>query len=157
MRRNWRAVAFAAEQRGNHDRAAFAGLMINRIGLLAQRLAALPDSGMHTAGSLRELRIGLNVVDLRRSRHDLSPRALQAMDAMLDELATDFRTHDGRAMPPELLARIDRALAEVMTEARDDVRGDALIGLVGIRRGLFPGASPYQPDTPDRAPRSVAA
>ncbi len=80
---------------------------------------------------------------------------------MLDELAADFRTHDGGAMPPELLARIDRALAEVLaeviTDARDDVRDDALIGLVGIRRGLFPGASPYQPDTPDRAPRSVAA
>ncbi len=38
MRKNWSAVARAAEQRGNHDRAAFAGLMINRIGLLAPRL-----------------------------------------------------------------------------------------------------------------------
>ncbi len=56
---------------------------------------------------------------------------------MLDELARDFRNYDGGAMPPELLTRIDRVLAEVMREASDDVRGDALIGLVGIRRGLF--------------------
>jgi uncharacterized membrane protein YccC len=157
MRKNWRAVALAAEQRGNRDRAAFAGLMINRIGLLAPRLAALPDSGLHTVDSLREVRVGLNIVDLRRARHGLPPRALRAMDAMLDELAVEFRSYDGGAMPPELLMRIDHALAEVMGEARDDVRGDALLGLVGIRRGLFPDASPYRPEIPDHAQQVVAA
>ncbi|MEH2513218.1 putative membrane protein YccC [Nitrobacteraceae bacterium AZCC 1564] len=157
MRQSWTAVALAAEQRGNRDRAAFAGLMINRMGLLAPRLAALPDSGMYTDDGLRELRVGLNIVDLRRARHGLPPQALHAMDAMLDELARDFRKYDGGDMPPELLARIDRALAEVMADARDDVRDDALMGLVGIRRGLFPAALPYQPGAPDQAARSVAA
>lgn len=157
MRQSWRAVALAAEQRGNRDRAAFAGLMINRMGLLAPRLAALPDTGLYTADGMRELRVGLNIVDLRRARHGLPPHALRTMDAMLDELAKDFRAYDGGEMPPELLAQIDRALAEVMADARDDVRGDALVGLVGIRRGLFPGASPYQPDAVDEATRSAAA
>ncbi|MDB5504200.1 MAG: hypothetical protein JWR89_4102 [Tardiphaga sp.] len=145
MRKGWTALAWAAESRGNRDRAAFAGLMLNRIGLLAPRLAALPDSDLRNVDNLRELRVGLNIVDLRRARHGLSPQTLQAIDAMLDELAADFRTYDGGTMPPGLLADIDRALAGAMTEAGDAVRGDALIGLVGIRRGLFPEAPAYQP------------
>jgi uncharacterized membrane protein YccC len=157
MRTGWLALAGAAEQRGNRDRAAFAGLMLNRIGLLAPRLVALPDSELHNVDNLRELRVGLNIVDLRRARHGMAPRTLRAMDAMLDELAADFRRFDGETMPAQLLARIDHALTEVMTEAGDAVRGDALIGLVGIRRGLFPDAPAYRPQTLDQVHGSVAA
>ncbi|MEH2479642.1 putative membrane protein YccC [Nitrobacteraceae bacterium AZCC 2146] len=157
MRKGWTALALAAERRGNRDRAAFAGLMIYRIGLLAPRLAALPDSDLRNVDNLRELRVGLNIVDLRRARHGMSPRSLRAMDAMLDELAADFRSYEGGAMPPELLADIDHALAEAMTETGDEVRGDALIGLVEIRRGLFPEAPAYQPEASERLPGSVAA
>jgi len=51
-------------------------------------------------------------------------------------------------MPPELLMHIDAALVQAMNEPGHDVREDALIGLVGIRRGLFPDAPAYQPGTP---------
>ncbi|MDB5656645.1 MAG: hypothetical protein JWQ94_4258, partial [Tardiphaga sp.] len=156
MRKGWIALAWAAESRGNRDRAAFAGLMLNRIGLLAPRLAAMPDSELGKVDNLRELRVGLNIVDLRRARHNLSPTTLHAIDAMLDELAVDFRKYDGGAMPPALLARIDHALSEAMTETGDEVRGDALIGLVGIRRGLFPEATAYRPELLPNA-GSVAA
>jgi hypothetical protein len=45
-----------------------------------------------------------------------------------------------------------------MTQSDDDVRGDALIGLVGIRRGLFPDALIYQPEFTDPSTRrSLAA
>jgi len=157
MRKGWTAIAWAAESRGNRNRAAFAGLMLNRIGLLAPRLAAMPGSALRDVDNLRELRVGLNIVDLRRARHGMSTQTLQAIDAMLDELAADFRSYDGGAMPAELLARIDHALSEAMTEGNDDVRGDALIGLVGIRRGLFPEAAAYQPEMPARHAGSVAA
>jgi uncharacterized membrane protein YccC len=157
MRKGWIALAWAAESRGNRDRASFAGLMLNRIGLLAPRLAALPDSALRKVDNLRELRVGLNIVDLRRARHGLSPQTLAAMDIMLDELAADFRTYDGGAMPPKLLADIDHALAQAMTETGDEVRGDALIGLVGIRRGLFPAAPAYQPEAQNHSARSAAA
>lgn len=45
----------------------------------------------------------------------------------------------------ELLSRIDAALAEVVKDPNDSARDDALLGLVGIRRGLFPNAPAYQP------------
>ncbi|MBC7576627.1 MAG: FUSC family protein [Tardiphaga sp.] len=157
MRRGWIALAWAAASRGNRDRAAFAGLMLNRIGLLAPRLAAMPDSALRDVDNLRELRVGLNIVDLRRARHGMSPRTLLTMDAMLDELAADFRSYDGGAMPRALLVRIDQALLAAMAESSDAVRGDALIGLVGIRRGLFPQAPDYRPEALNRLAGSAAA
>ncbi|MET0219591.1 MAG: FUSC family protein [Tardiphaga sp.] len=145
MRRGWITIAQAAEQRGNRDRAAFAGLMLNRIGLLAPRLLTLKNSELSKVDNLRELRVGLNIVDLRRARHNLSQPTLTAMDAMLDELAVSFRKYQGDAMPEALLAKVDHALSQAMGE-QGAARADALIGLVGIRRGLFPDAPAYQPE-----------
>jgi uncharacterized membrane protein YccC len=150
MSSSWTELAIAAEQRGRRDRAVFAGLMINRIGLLAPRLASIPQGDLHGVDTLRELRVGLNIVDLRRSRHEMSPGTLRAMDAMLDQLALALREHHGGAMPLPLLDSIDRVLAEAMNEP--DARADALIGLVGIRRGLFPDAPAYRPETSERIP-----
>jgi hypothetical protein len=50
-------------------------------------------------------------------------------------------------MPTELLTSVDRALAKAVTDSNDRAREDALIGLVGIRRGLFPDAPAYRPRT----------
>jgi uncharacterized membrane protein YccC len=155
MRRGWISIAEAAERRGNRDRAAFAGLMLNRIGLLVPRLMALRESELNTIDNLRELRVGLNIVDLRRARHHLSLSTLTAMDAMLDELAVCFRKYQGGAMPQSLLAKVDCALKMAIGE-RSSARADALIGLVGIRRGLFPEALAYEPELDDRV-GSVAA
>jgi uncharacterized membrane protein YccC len=157
MRTNWSALALAAERRGKHDRAAFAGVMLNRVGLLAQRLAVIPDNCLRDVDGFSELRVGLNIIDLRRARHGLTPGTLRAMDGMLERLALSCRQHTGGPMPPDLLARIDLALTEAMTEPADDAREDALIGLVGIRRGLFPNARPYRPETPFPSSRTLAA
>ena len=72
MTTNWTALAVAAERRGQRDRAAFAGVMLNRLGLLAPRLAAIPESYLRQVDGLSELRVGLNIVDLRRARHGLT-------------------------------------------------------------------------------------
>ncbi|GAH86302.1 unnamed protein product, partial [marine sediment metagenome] len=130
VRHGWVTLALAAEHRGRRDRAVFAGVMMNRIGLLAQRLSAMPADAAGDSDGLRELRVGLNIVDLRRARHGLSAPTLRATDDMLDELAAAFRHHDGGAMPPGLLARIDEALGHVMSEDRPNARDDAVIGLV---------------------------
>jgi hypothetical protein len=48
-------------------------------------------------------------------------------------------------MPADLLARIDAALAAAVEDPNPQAREDALLGLVGIRRGLFPQAPAYRP------------
>ena len=48
-------------------------------------------------------------------------------------------------MPQALLQRVDQAIAAAIDETGGG-RTDALIGLVGIRRGLFPDAADYRPE-----------
>jgi uncharacterized membrane protein YccC len=156
MKTGWTTLAVTAERRGRNDRAAFAGLMLDRLGLLAQRLAAITESDRSDVENLSQLRVGINVIDLRRARRLLAPPTLEAIDAMLSALATAARKHAGGAMPDELLTRIDLALAQAVSEPAGQAREDALIGITGIRRGLFPHASAYEGGPSDNQRRLVA-
>lgn len=150
---SWITIAVAAERRGKRDRAEFAGLMLHRLGLLVQRIAFLSESDRRDADSLVQLRIGINIIDLRRARYGLAASTISVIDDMLDQLAIACRSYAGGGMPRELLTSVDRALAQAVKDPNDSAREDALIGLVGIRRGLFPDAPAYRP----RAGESVAA
>ncbi|MET4385188.1 putative membrane protein YccC [Bradyrhizobium sp. F1.4.3] len=150
---SWKTIAVAAERRGKRDRAEFAGLMLHRLGLLVQRIAFLSETDRRDADSLVQLRIGINIIDLRRARYGLAASTISVIDDMLDQLAMACRNHAGGGMPAELLTSVDRALARAVKDPNDSAREDALIGLVGIRRGLFPDAPAYRP----RAGESVAA
>ena len=145
MASSWQELAVAAERRGHGDRAQFAGLMLHRLGLLVQRIAFISESDRRDADSLTQLRVGLNIIDLRRARYGLAASTVHAIDAMLDDFAAVFRAHGNEAMPVELLSRIDAAVAEAVKDPNDGARDDALLGLVGIRRSLFPNAPAYQP------------
>ncbi|KJC57101.1 fusaric acid transporter [Bradyrhizobium sp. LTSPM299] len=145
MQSSWQELAVAAEHRGHGDRAQFAGLMLHRLGLLVQRIAFISESDRRDADSLTQLRVGLNIIDLRRARYGLAASTVHAIDAMLDDFAAVFRAHGNEAMPVELLSRIDAAVAEAVKDPNDRARDDALLGLVGIRRSLFPNAPAYQP------------
>ena len=144
MLSSWKTLAVAAERRGRGDRADFAGLMLHRLGLLVQRIAFIAESDRRDADSLVQLRIGLNIIDLRRARYGLDASTVRAIDDMLDDLAAVFRRHAEGATPSELLSRIDAALTAAVEDPNDGARDDALLGLVGIRRGLFPDAPAYQ-------------
>lgn len=142
---SWKTLAVAAEHRGRRDRAEFAGLMLHRLGLLVQRVAFISESDRRDTDSLAQLRIGLNIIDLRRARYGLAASTIDVVDDMLDDLAAAFRRHVGDALPSNLIASIDRALSAAVEDPNDAAREDALIGLVGIRRGLFPQAAAYSP------------
>ena len=143
MKTSWTTLAATAERRGLNDRRAFAGLMLDRLGLLTQRIAAVDETSRNDAANLSLLRVGINVIDLRRARRSLAPSTLEAIDSMLTALAVAARKHASGAMPAELLKRIDVALARTVEEPAGKPREDALIGLTGIRRGLFPNAAAY--------------
>ncbi|MGX1103829.1 MULTISPECIES: FUSC family protein [Bradyrhizobium] len=144
MTSSWQTLAVAAERRGHGDRAQFAGLMLHRLGLLVQRIAFISESDRRDADSLVQLRIGLNIIDLRRARYGLAALTVRAIDNMLDDLAAAFRAHADEAMSAELLTSIDAALSAVVKDPNERARDDALLGLVGIRRGLFPDAPAYR-------------
>lgn len=149
MKTNWATLALTAERRGKNDRASFVGVMLDRLGLLVQRLAVISDVDRRDIDSLTQLRVGINIIDLRRARHELTAATLTAIDDMLDRLAAACRKHVSGPLPGELLTCIDAALLAALDEPAGAAREDALIGLIGIRRGLFPQAPAYRPLPPD--------
>ena len=135
-------LARAARRRGRGDRAAFAHLMLDRLGLLVPRLAAAgPDSDLSRIDTLAALRVGMNLVSLRRARHGLPPGAVAALDAALDAVAEHYERPRGPACA-SLLAVIDAALLAIGAVDTAEGRREALLGLAGLRRALFPGAPP---------------
>ncbi|GLS45949.1 FUSC family protein [Methylobacterium brachythecii] len=144
---NRRSLAQAAERQGAQNGLELAAIMLDRVGLIAPRLASLPpDDAEWTADLLAEVRVGINVVELRRDRRSLTRDARMAIEALLASLAAHF--HSAVATPPDgLLVDIDAALDAVIADPMRTARDAALMGLVGVRRGLFPDAAPYRAPT----------
>jgi uncharacterized membrane protein YccC len=147
LRHAWSELEAAARGRGKQDRAVFAGRMLDRLSLLIPRLAiGDPDNEPALALLMSDLRGGLNIIDLRRARHEEPKLAVAAIDAALRQLAIYFhRRAMGQATDPmSLLTDLDAALAEVIAVPGGGGRRDALLGLVGVRGNLCPDAPPYQ-------------
>ncbi len=145
------SVAEAAEQRGRGNRAVFTSLLLDRAGQLAPRLAA----GETWPDMMVTIRIGLNVIDLRRARHHLPPAERAGLDAVLDGVAAEFRARAGSRRHEAARLRtpmLDRALAGAAALPPGPERDDMLLGLVGIRLGLFPDAAPYDAASCDAPP-----
>ncbi|HEY0297283.1 MAG TPA: FUSC family protein [Bordetella sp.] len=155
IRQGWRLIATAAEGSGRQDRDRFLVRMLDLLGLLAPRLASLP-AGSDAAGvdMLDEVRIGLNVLNLRRARNDLPEANQDALNQLLDGVATHYRAREraGRPLPPpqELKTALETSLSRLRTLPPGDMRDEALLGLIGLRIGLFP--QQYLPGALDERP-----
>jgi uncharacterized membrane protein YccC len=161
LRAGWRDLAAIPGCERPHERTALAGLLVDRIGLLVPRLAAVGAGNELTAvDALADLRIGINMADLQRNRDAMPLPVRAAVDDVLLGAAAHYaaQAEAGRVVPspPALLDTIDRALdtAIAMPEPHDR---DLLLQLVGIRRGLFAAAAPYQPSPPPDDLSSVDA
>ena len=137
-RANRATLAEAANTTTSNEEALVAGLMFDRMLLLAPRAAA---AGHTMPDVLRELRAGFNILDLHRAQRSLPPYSRRRVDALLIKLMRHYRL----GTPPSagLLVAINRALAAIRDENSSQKR-DALLGLVGLRRSLFPDAPPPQ-------------
>jgi uncharacterized membrane protein YccC len=143
LRSNWKTLAAVAERTSTGDRVAIASLMQHRLALLAARIAVVPAEAARDAANLRQLRTALSIIHLRQAR--LSRHAMADIDGLLTRLASAFRADAAGRLPDELVGRLDRTIASTLREAASADRNEALIGLAGIRAGLFPDAAPYQP------------
>ncbi|VTZ26562.1 Uncharacterized membrane protein YccC [Methylocella tundrae] len=140
---NRQSLVREASEHGSQHGLELAALMLDRVGLIAPRLAALPpDDAEWTADLLAEVRIGINLVELRRVRASLSSDARSKIEHILDVLARHFRT-DANEAPKDLLAVVDAGLDAAAAEGKRAENRSALLGLIGLRRALFPNAPPY--------------
>jgi uncharacterized membrane protein YccC len=155
LRSNWRTLAAVADRHAPGDRAAIASLMQHRLALLAARVAVVPAETRRDAANLRQLRSALNIIDLRQAGLVLSRASNDAVGTLLGRLAAIGRSHVVGPLPDELLGQLDNTIAAALQEPVGAARNDTLLGLVGIRAGLFPQEAPYQPHQDEQ--RRVAA
>jgi uncharacterized membrane protein YccC len=145
--------AMAAAPRGESVDEAYAVRMVDRIALLAPRVAqADPVVRDETVeGALRDLRSGLDIVALQRARPRLPSVGI---GPVMQGVARLFRGRGaGREddPPAALLNDIDGALDAVLSNDGADTRA-AVTALVGLRRALFPGAPAALTPVPDGVP-----
>ncbi len=113
---------------------AFASRMIDRLGLLAPRLATLSDS-KPAASVLNDLRIGHEMTILIQHK-DLLPLHIQPL---LTQLSQYFTERAKQAIPPSgLLSQLDLTLRSAIQETASSAQLALIAALVGIRRDLFP-------------------
>jgi uncharacterized membrane protein YccC len=161
LRAGWRDLAAIPGSERPHERTALTGLLVDRIGLLVPRLAAVGEGNDLTAvDALADLRIGINMADLQRNRDAMPLPIRAAVDDVLLGTAVHFADQAAAgyvlAASPALLRTIDRTLDTVIAMPGPCDR-DLLLQMVGIRRGLFAAAPPYQPPPPPDDVASVDA
>jgi hypothetical protein len=138
-------LAAVAERRSDQDRLALASLMQHRLALLAARISVVPAEARSDAANLRQLRTALSIIDLRQASLGLSRLTMAAIEELLARLASVFRTEPIGRFPDGLVGRLDSTIASTLQEPASENRNEALVGLAGIRAGLFPESAPYQP------------
>lgn len=144
VRRAWTVIAEAAAGHGVLDRDVFTARMIDLLGQLAPRMAAVSsDSHLATVDLLDEIRAGLNVIELRRARRVLPETNAAALDRLLDAVCRHYREQaaHGRklAAPAALREAIDASLARVRTLPPGPGRDEGLLGLIGLRHFFAAG------------------
>lgn len=138
-RATWRDLAdLATRPQDASARDAFAGRMLDRIALLAPRVAPDGPEEVQVAAhrALRELRVGADIAALQLHRAGLPPEPVRHL---FKQLALVFRARTTGAPPraDALLPYIDRLLLDAMNAG---IERSAVAALVGLRRNLFPSA-----------------
>jgi len=119
--------------------AGFAARMLDRIGAMATRLAASQaGAGPSEDEALADLRAGLNLLTLRRTRPSLTPHAGEAVDLVLETLAR----HLTRGPTPVLRRRIEIALTRLAAAPRSEETQQAVAALETLARHLTWGPPP---------------
>jgi uncharacterized membrane protein YccC len=148
IRAGWADIAQRANLMRAPDVRGWINRMLDRIGLLAPRLAAIgQDGGRPLYDALRDLRTGVAIGELRQLRLDLPADQAEPLTEVLAGVGDYYRRLDPDAPPPPapaLLDNIDSAIAAIADNPQPAVRREGTLGLVSLRRNLFPEADSYR-------------
>ncbi|WP_323810385.1 FUSC family protein [Sphingobium baderi] len=145
LRANWAELAQLADIRRPFLPDRWTAQAMDRLGQVAGRMAVAPSGdALHAADGLADLRIGRNIIPIRRALPHVPHDARHRLGAVLSGLSACYsgRWRRGRVDPPPaaLLQSIDGALDALLTLPPDEARRRALRALVGMRCNLFPAA-----------------
>jgi uncharacterized membrane protein YccC len=148
MRAGWADIASRTNAMGVPDVRGWINRMLDRIGLLAPRLAAMgQDSGEALYDAMRDMRTGIAIGELRQLRLDVPADQGAPLTPVLAGVADYYRGLDPdvpRHAEPALLRDIDRALGAFAANPAPQVRREGALGLISLRRNLFPEARGYR-------------
>jgi uncharacterized membrane protein YccC len=149
VRGNWADLEELANIRRPFAAERWTGLAIDRLGQIAARMAlAPPGDALHAADGLADLRIGRNIIPIRRALAGVPHDVRHALGGVLTEVSALFRARrrasDAVPPPASLLRSIDAAIDGMLANAQLAPRHQALLALVGMRCNLFPAAAPFQ-------------
>jgi uncharacterized membrane protein YccC len=142
LRAVWNDLAAMADETGEHSRAQWASRMIDRMSQLLPRVGG--TSGLLRARAehaLDDLRMGVNLLDLRQAGLAANPRVRKAIEASLRQMGAHFRRRlesPDVAPVPTILQSIDRVIAALLESDSGPMRTQGLTAATGLRLGLFP-------------------
>ncbi|TWI69996.1 putative membrane protein YccC [Pseudoduganella lurida] len=145
LERSRRELAQMARASSGAPLAKVSARVVDRIGQLMPRLAlqhAEPETRASTLETMRELRVGLHIAQLR----GLAPQ-LERCGVRLRPLLERLGAHFSGDADTGLLVQLDRMLGAVCAAdaATGATRNTAAAALASMRRDLFLRAVPYQP------------
>ena len=145
QRANWRELSELAQPGASARQIdAYAVRMLDRIGLLAPRIAQAGGQidGVANDLALRDLRVGADLASLQRQNIPMeSPRIAQVLSDIGHHFEARSNGNSDAELPQSLLTRIDDVLS--YAAGRPDSVSQwraAVTALVGLRRNLFPAA-----------------
>ncbi|EWY41935.1 fusaric acid resistance protein [Skermanella stibiiresistens SB22] len=121
------------------DRHRFEGRMYDRLSGLVPRLAlvsAEPEGRDLMRDALAGLRVGLNLLALRRDRSALPKGAAEELSRVLAAVGGHFASSGGERSVEELRGVLDAAVARLSAMETGDAGTEVLLSLFGIRQAL---------------------
>lgn len=152
IKAGWNDIALAAERRpGRHSRQRVNRLllrMIDRIGMMTPRLALVQAADIAKVDLLRDLRNGMNTIDLQQYRSKLPENCRVAVDEVLDGVGAHYRAladkpQEAGEIDRNLLASIDTAITTIIESGSPAIAKRTRMALVALRFNLFPKALPF--------------
>ena len=138
-----------AELRGLADgrrdtRAAWASRMLDRAALLVPRLGGAPDH-QHVRSAFADLRLGVNVMELRETVRSLRAGALPALDHALRAVSQHVQAGGHRGADGQHAATVravDSAIEAIAAMDAGPLRTRTLAAAAGLRSSLLEGIAP---------------
>lgn len=146
MQANWTELALLADIRRPFRPNDWTARSVDRLGQVAQRIvAADPGDDLHAADGLADLRIGRNVIPVRKALSHVPHDLRHDMGLVLTGIADHYRTRARHSVivPADmaLVTSIDRSIDGLLSYPLDEQRRQALRALIAMRCNLFPNAA----------------
>ncbi|MBS0232289.1 MAG: FUSC family protein [Proteobacteria bacterium] len=142
IRRQWRELEVLARAQCEPDFRSWTARALDHTGQIAARIATTGEGDeFHAADGLRDIRIGRNILHLRRAAIFGQGETKQRINALLAEIAQLFRERylAGYETPPKdrFWSALESATTAIQTMEDHAIRHQALLAAVGIRCNLL--------------------